>query len=244
MSDPHRVTLDRGRVDRLARAIPDNCGIAVAYKPGVGYVLIGGEHRFAALAQRNVYETGVYVVASWRDFLAWMIADLERPGGLGWTVVDAAHLHNKVMPLLNPARTERGGRDLAEFTGIHEAAIASVRMAMETGADQQQPQEVRERIADFIAGLARGLDGGSGARDTVRRIQREYEQKTAPALPADKQRQMLNQAISTLEGLLSGLEHLGNLNDDLTVQEREAFAVQIGKANAKLSGIKNTLRRS
>jgi hypothetical protein len=242
--DPHRVHLDRARVDRLARAVPDFCGIAVAYRPGAGYVLVGGEHRAAALVSRGVYEVPVYVLASWRDLIAWMIADLDRPGGLGWTAVDAAHLHNKVMPLLNPARSERGGRDVAEYTGINEGAIGNVRAAILVANDPEQPAQVRQEIADLIAGIARGTDGGHSARDAVKRIQDRYARANAPAMPADKQRQMLNQALSTLEGLLSGLDHLGVLNSELTPDEREAFAVQLGKANTRLSAIKNALRRS
>lgn len=242
--EPHRVHLDRARVDRLARAIPDFCGIAVAYRPGAGYVLVGGEHRAAALAQRNSYEVPVYVLSSWRDFVAWMIADLDRPGGLGWTAVDAAHLHNKVVPLLAPHRSEKPGLDIAEYAGVLEGAIGNLRYAIAAANDPLRPAEVRREIADLIAGIARGGDGMHGAREAVQRIEKRHEAARTPAPPADKQRQMLKQALSTLEGLLSGLDHLGKLNAELSQEEREAFAFQIGRANARLSAIKTTLRRS
>lgn len=242
--EPHRVHLDRARVDRLARSLPDFCGVAVAYRPGVGYVLLGGEHRAAALVQRRDYEAPVYVLHSWRDFVAWMTVDLGKPNGLGWNPVDAAHLHNKAVSLLNPSRSDKPGYDIAEFTGINEGAISNVRATLLVAADPEQPEQVRLEIAELLAGIARGEEGGHGAREAVKRIQDRHRRAMTPPPAAAAQRAMLSAALDTLAGVLSGLEHLGALNPELTTEERESYAFQIGKVNAKLSAIKNTLRRS
>lgn len=239
--DPHRVHLDRTRVDRLARTIADSCGIAVAYRPGTGFVLVGGEHRAAALARRGSYETDAFVLASWRDFVAWMINDLDRPGGLGWTAVDAAHLHNKVVPLFGPARSEKPGWDIAEFTGINEGAISNLRYAIAAANDTERPQVVRDQIADLVAGIARGNDGQHGARESVQRIERKHREATTPAASAAQQRKAL-ESVAQLEGIIAALADMGPINRDLDVNERLAYAVRLGKLGATISKIKKNLR--
>lgn len=239
--DPHRVHLDRVRVDRLKRTVPDWCGIAVAYRPGTGYVLVGGEHRAAALAARNTYEAPVFVLSSWRDFLAWAMADLEKPGGLGWTAVDAAHLHNKVVPLFGPARTEKPGHDIAEFTGVNDGAIGNVRWTLGVLADTSQPQEVRNEIADLIANIARGGDGMHGLREAVRRAQDRHQKANAPTMPAAQQRKAL-ESIAQLEGIIAALADMGPINPDLPQGEREHAAVRLGKLGATIVKIKKNLR--
>lgn len=226
----------------MALTMPDDAGIAVAYGPGVGYVLVGGEHRAAALAQRNTYETNAYVVASWRDFVAWMIADLDRPNSHGWTLVDAAYLYEKAVRLLKPSRQDKPADDIAEYAGVNRGALDNVRWLIGVAADGAEEPEIRQFARDQLALITEGVAGGHGARDRVKQERDRLAAAAAPRMSADKQRQMLNDTIAKLWGMLAGLNTLGELNPELTQAERDEYAAHLGKINTGFIRLRTRLK--
>jgi hypothetical protein len=244
---PVRRKLNPGALLQLRSRIPTDAfsGMAAVYVPGDGYVLLGGEHRYASAAQWGDGHAVFYVLRTWTDFVAWMIEDLRLAETLGyqavqWDEVAAANLYRKAVRLLNPGRNEKTGRDIAEYTGTNVTSAGSIRWAIEL-AEAADP-ELRAFIQTELKLIEEGLLKGHSIRDRVGRYIAKRSALANPRPSAEKQRAMLEEALATLAGVTDGLSHLGLLNDALTKEERARYADALGKMNGKLVRVKITLR--
>lgn len=240
-----RRRLTASRVRNLRENLQTFAGMAAVYLPGEGYVLLGGEHRYAAAVSRGDVHADFYILRTWTDFVAWMIQDLAMAADLGyrsasWDEVSAAHLYRKAVRLLNPARNEKIGLDIAEYTGTDMTSGGNIRWALEL--QEAADPELREFLTRELAMVEGGQIKGHSVRD---RVNRWLARRTALANPrpsAEKQRAMLEEALATLAGVTDGLSHLGMLNDGLSMEERLRYAAALGKMNGKLVRTKIKLR--
>lgn len=241
---PHRAQLDLERVADLRR-LPHLSGIAVVREPGTGYVLLGGEHRFAALRGRGEREAEVYVLRNWHDFVAWMMHDAagrDRYDQTPWSMVDAAYLAIKAVELLKPAREERPYDDIAEYTGTHEGATANVRWLIALLSDEGEPDGVRQYAGNELVLISRGQAGAHGIRERVKKVRAQLDAAAAPVMPAAKQRDILGDAVAKLTGITNGLDSIGELNPELTADELADWITQLGKVNTKLIRLRTKLK--
>lgn len=241
---PHRAQLDRHRVANLQR-IPKPHAVAVVYEPGTGYVLLGGEHRLAALVGRGDYEADVYVLRSWRDFVAWMMLDVQPGHGVGaaWTVVDAAYLAIKATGLLKPAREELPFHDLAEFCQVHEGAMANVRWLIQLAEDIDEPgAPIRDFAARELAAIHRGEAGPHGVRDRVKKERARLLAAATPPMPVAKQSALIGDIVARLAGITNGFDVLGELNPGLSPDDLTAWHAALGQANTKIIQLRTKIR--
>lgn len=243
---PHRRRLDRDRVLALQRTIRQqgmlgsSLGAAVAYRPSVGWVLLGGEHRWkAAMAPGS--RTEVIVLRTWDDLVAWMAIDMTSSRRTAWDPVSAVHFLNKVTATLKPARGDRPADDVAEFVGIHRGILESVRWGMAVADDPDEDLDVREYVRSVLDDLERGGDGGHSVRDKVARYKARKAARTRPPESAALQRKAFG-SIAGLEGTIEALLEMGPPNPDIPREELEEIAVRLGRLGPKLSKIKKNLR--
>lgn len=245
-SRAHRARLDRDRVSHLANKADAFLGVAVAYEPGFGYVLIGGEHRFAAAVLRGERYVKVYVLRSWRDMQAWMGWDLEQNkiySWAPWNAAEAAWFMDKALPLLTVTRHDGAAEDVAEYTGVPRASLDNARYATTVWEDTNESDELRSYAAAQLNEIVDGKASGSSIRDKIKRERQRIADRNKPRPSLTKQRAMLAEALSTLEGLADGLGHLGEPSDEFDMAELETTAAAMGKAIARITRVKNTLRR-
>ena len=247
MIRPHRGALNLATVEGLSRRLGPFVGLAVVYQAGVGWVLLGGEHRFAALKGRGDHEADVYLLRSWTDFVAWMMADQafgKRFPQTPWNAVEAAYLHEKAVGLLKPARSELVGRDLAEYTGVHYDAARAVRGVLKFYTDPNEDPEVRSFIAEQFRAIEAGEISGHTIGDRVKafRLRIAADRAGVDALmPAAKQRSLLDNTSASLAGLGDTVRALGRVHPDLTAAECAAWADNIAAAGTVLARLKKQL---
>jgi hypothetical protein len=243
---PHRRTLAKTRLESLIRTVHqhgmrgESLGAAVAYRPSVGYVLIGGEHRWAALSAPGV-QTTVIVLRSWDDLVAWMAIDITDSRRIGWDPVSAVAFYEKAVAALKPSRGDRPLEDVAEFVGIHRGILESVRWANALLADPDEDAAIRAYVQEELDGLERGSEGGHSLRDRVAK----YRAKLANAGRAPESAAVQRKALSSIPqliGIVDALANLGPINPELSMAEREAYARQLGSLGAQLAKIKKNLR--
>lgn len=242
---PHRAQLDPARVADLQRYLhAHDGGIAVVYKPGAGYVLLGGEHRLAALRRRGQREAEVFVLRSWPDFVAWMMLDLEhdrRYSGTPWSLVDAAYLAIKAVDLLKPAREELPYHDLAEFCQVHEGAMGNCRWLIQLVGNPGEPEAIRAWGANELRLIHKGEAGAHGVRDRVKKLRARLAAAATPTMPAAKQRDVIGDIVARLAGITNGLDVIGELNPQLTKEELTEWREALGSANTKLIRLRTKL---
>lgn len=247
MARPHRAHLSRATIEGLSRRLGPFVGLAVVYQPGTGLVLLGGEHRFAALSARGDRETDVYLLRSWTDFVAWMMADQafgKRFPQTPWNAVEAAYLHEKAVELLKPARSEMPGRDLAEYTGVHYDASRSVRAVLKLYLDPAEDPEIKAFIAEQFREIAAGIISGHTIVDRVKAFRLRLAADRAGVeglMPAPRQRQLLDNTTAGLAGLGDAIRALGRVHPDLTDAECAAWADSISQAGTVLARLKKQL---
>lgn len=243
---PHRAQLDAKRVADLERVGGGGVGgIAVVYEPGTGYVLLGGEHRLRALLRRGQREAEVFVLRSWRDFVAWMILDLERDrrySGTGWTVVDAAYLAIKAYNLLKPARDELPYNDLAEFCQVHEGAMSNCRWLIQLADDPQESAAIRDYARAELQIIHTGMGGAHGVRERVKKQRAKLAAATTPPMPVPKQAALLGDIVARLTGITNGLDVLGELNPAHDQKDLTAWYEALGKANTEIIRLRTKLK--
>ena len=248
MVRPHRAQLDRAWVDRLAGVLGTFSGVAVAYEPGTGFVLIGGEHRLAAHRLRGDQWIDVYMLRAWGDLVAWMINDQtfgKRYTQKPWSAVDAAYLYDKAVPLLKPARAEKAGDDIAEYAGVNAEAVRSVRYVVRLIEDRDEPEELRRYATEQLQLVVRGELQGYSIQGRLKTYREQLERKQAGAaafMPANQQRSTLDNMGSLLTGLADTLRALGPINPELTPAEAAGWLGQIDDAWLQLFRLKRQLR--
>lgn len=243
---PHRRSLSKSRVEELARTmrrhhpIGESFGAAVAYRPSVGYVLLAGEHRYAA-ASAPGGKTEVIILTSWDDLVAWMAVDSSDPRGLGWDPVAAVYFYEKAVAALKPGRADQPLADVAEFVGINRGVLESVRWGRALIADVDQPQDVRDYTQSLLDALERGEEGGHSVRERVARFVAKKANKGRPPQSAAVQRKAL-ESIAHVEGIIAALAEMGPVNPEIPAKERTDAADRLGSLGAQLSKIKRNLR--
>jgi hypothetical protein len=243
---PHRRTLVRSRVDDLVRTarqhglVGDSMGACVAYRPSVGYVLIGGEHRWKALSA-PADRTQVIVLRNWDDLVAWMAIDITDERRLGWDPIAAVWFYEKAVAALKPAKSDQPLADVAEFVGIHRGVLESVRWARVQLADPDEAEDVKGYIQGLLDELERGSEGGHSIRERVARFKQRKANQGRPPQSAAVQRKAL-ESISQVEGAIDALADIGPINPEIPAKEREEYAVRLGRLGAQLSKIKKNLR--
>lgn len=217
----------------------------MVYQPGAGYVLLGGEHRLAALRGRGQREATVYVLHNWRDWVAWMMHDRdqrERFSQAPWNYTDAAYLTRKAVELLKPAREEKPYDDVAEFTGTHEGAMANVRWLIGVLDNPAERVEVRDWATRELRLIARAEAGPHGVRDRLRKFRAQLDAAAKPPMPAAKQRDLIGGALATMKGVLNGLDSVGSLNPDLTPVEVAAWLADLSQLQGKIMKLRTTIK--
>lgn len=234
-------------MDGLTTRLGQFVGLAVVYQPRVGYILLGGEHRFAALLARGERETDVYVLRSWLDFVAWMMADQafgNRFPQTPWNAIEAAYLHEKAVLLLKPARHDLPGYDLAEYTGIHEGAIRSIRYGLKAYNDPDEDPEIKRYIGEQFAEVQRGIITGHSVPDRLKLFRKKLAEDRAGVeglMPAAKQRQLLDNMVASLAGLADVVNALGRLHPDVGPEECGIWIESVHKAGQVLTRLKKQL---
>lgn len=242
---PHRRTLSGQRLSEIraaARQLPlgHGQGVAVAYRPSVGYVLIGGEHRWKAISSASG-RVQVIVLRSWDDLVAWMAIDKADGRGLGWDPVAAVYFYEKAVAALKPGRTDQPLADVAEFVGIHRGILESVRWGRSVLHDPDEDEDVKTYVRELLDGLERGEEGGHSVRERVQRFKAKKAQAIRPPQSAAQQRKAF-ESLAELEGIIEALSDMGPMNPEIPMVEREAWASRLGRLGAPISKIKRTLR--
>lgn len=243
---PHRRTLVRTRLGELQSTarqhgiLGDSLGAAVAYRPSVGYVLIGGEHRWKALSGPGA-RTQVIILRTWDDLVAWMAIDKTDTRGLGFDPVAAVYFYEKAVAALRPGRQDRALEDVAEFTGINRGVLESVRWGRAIVDDPDEAEDVRVYAQTLLNQLEKGGDGGHSVRERVAKFKAKKDSVGRAPESAAVQRKALA-SVPQLAGIIEALAELGPINPEIPKAEREAIAAQLGKLGALLSRIKKNLR--
>lgn len=243
---PHRRQLALARVADIRRTLrqhgqlESSAGAAVAYRPSVGWVLVGGEHRWAAACAPGA-KLSVYVLRHWDDFVAWAAVDMLDKRRTGWDPVTAVFMYEKVVAALRPGRADQPLADIAEFTGIHRGVLESVRWANALIADLDESADVREYTRGLLDELEAGAEGGHSVRERVARFKAKKANAGRPPESAAVQRKALA-SVPQLTGIVGALAELGPINPEIPKTERDAYAAQLGALGALLAKIKKNLR--
>lgn len=243
---PHRRNLNRERIAELQRTarvhsmLGTGLGAAVAYRPSVGWVLVAGEHRWAALSAPGS-KTEMIILASWEDLVAWMAIDMQDPRRTPWDPIAAVFFYEKAVAALKPNRLDSPLADVAEFTGIHRGVLESVRWARALIADEDEPKDVRDHAQLVLDELEQGRDGGHSIRDRVRRYRAARVNAGRPPQSAAVQRKSLG-SVAEVEGIIAALADIGPINPEIPMQEREEYARRLGSLGVQISKIKKALR--
>jgi hypothetical protein len=243
---PHRRTLTGSRLDELARTARqqgmagDSFGAAVAYRPSVGWVLIGGEHRWKALSAPGS-KTRVLVLTCWADLVAWMAVDVTDPRRLGWDPVAAVYFYEKAVATLKPTRSDRALDDVSEFTGVHRGVLEGVRLGRSIIQDPDEDQDVQLYVQELLDQLEAGGLGGHSVRDQVAKYKAKKAAAGRQPTSVAAQRKAL-ESVGQLVGIVGALADLGPINPELPMAEREAHARLLGSLGAQIARIKRNLR--
>lgn len=223
-TEPYRG--DLGDLGTLSRAIADGIQVippAVVHVPGKGLTVLGGERRVAARRQLGQQDITVYVVKTWREFVAWMLLDEEQArrngllfGRIDWPMglVDAAWWTRKVLDYLKASpRTDFADQTMAEHIGRSHDRIRDVRYQLRWL--DHEDEAVRAYATAQLAEVQRGATSGSTIGG---RITKFVESRAR--MPVKQQRDTLLAASSQCAGLADALRPVAAaLTDELTDEE-------------------------
>lgn len=210
---PHRRHV--GDVASLASRLPKFSGIAVAHQPGVGYVLLGGERRFAAHLRRNDREIEAYLLSTWKQWVAWMAHDELLAARHGFErarmdAVTAAHLDGKAQALLTFDRADRPSYDIAEYAKLPEKYVSQTRLLIRAMEEPGTPEPILAAIREQLIEVAEGRISPHAAYD---RVHRQRRQLNAPKRTAAEQAKILTNVQPVLSGITDALASLGDMID-------------------------------
>lgn len=240
----HRARLDPEHLARLTASLGNFSGMAVTHSPGIGWVLVGGEYRFVAHQRRGDRTCEFYVLRTWDDLVAWMIADrafAHRFRQAEWNAVDAAYYHAQLLAVLKPGRGDRPAWDVAEFTGQHYDAVRTVRGALKTTNDPDELPEIRAFAREQLELVAKGEITGHSVDNRIRAFRKVIADRTG-GMSAAKQAQLLDNAVAMFTGIGDGFEALGKLHPDLTAEQCERWMSSVGAMSTELFRLKRQLR--
>lgn len=240
----HRRKLNGDRLSTLRGAIRKGSrflGVAVAYRPSIGYVILGGEHRWAASV--DLPQVECYVLRRWEDLVAWLAVDKADGRGLPFDPVAAVYMLEKAITALKPDRSQKVTQDFGEYTGWHKGILDNVRFAQRVVADPDEPVAVKDFLSARLRVLEDGGDGGHGLREALHKFRETLAAAERPRQSAAAQRKILEGSIPQLVGMIGALAELDAPHEDLPAKELEEYANQLGKLGAQLSRIKKNLRR-
>lgn len=241
---PHRRTLVRTRLDDIQRTVRqhgmsgESLGACVAYRPSVGYVLIGGEHRWAALSAPGA-RTNVIVLRNWDDFVAWMAVDITDPRRLGWDPIAAVSFYEKATAALKPARGDKPMEDVAEFTGVHRGVLETVRWANAIVADEDADTMEREYLREALDRLEATGEGGHSLRDAFRKFQRA---QAATSVDGGKQEATLRRALIQLNAAAEAVAAMGPISPNFDSDAASEIRGAITRALSPLNIVKIQLQ--
>lgn len=241
---PHRRTLNKERVADLRRTAQQHgmqgtaFGAAIAYRPSVGYVLLGGEHRHAALSAPGSKASYV-VLRNWDDLVAWMAVDITDPRRLDWDAVAAVAFYEKAIAALKPGRGDRPLEDVAEFTGIHRGVLESVRWANAIIADPDTDGTEREYLREALSRLETTGEGGHSLRETFRKFQRA---QAAVSVDSGKQEATLRRALIQLNAAAEAVAAMGPLSPNFDPAAAAELRGAITRALSPLNIVKISLQ--
>lgn len=211
---------------------------------GKGYSIIGGERRAAAwLALGNQHVT-LYVVKTWREYLAWLLIDAEHNHRHDWitgvrepmNLVDAAWWTGKVRLHLETRKFDAADQVLAEYVGHGMVNIRNTRYAL------RWLQHSDPRVRDFTAAQLKQVADGTTAAGTIgTRISRFVE--SLAVAPVARQRAVLSAASGQLAGLADALRGIiPALTDELTDDEIDAALKHFQEGRLQAERVIRTLR--
>ena len=246
--EPHRRVLNQttiGRLSGLYRAGASILPPAVAVQPGRGFVLVLGEHRFAALqGDRPAGSTvDVYVVRAWEDVVAWMMADLEHDqrygAGTHWDYVTAAHMANKLVSLVKSSRSDRPVHDVAEYTNLNENGLSNTLWAIAREADPNVSEPMREWLRHDLIAMRRGESSAHSVR--TRYKGHETRLKAAFADPA-RQLETLRRALIQLKAAAEAVDSMGVLAQTFDKDEAAKIRDEIMRAHRPIIRLQTQLK--
>jgi hypothetical protein len=241
---PHRRTLSKTRLEDLVRTVRqhgmtgESLGAAVAYRPSIGYVLIGGEHRWAALSAPGS-RTQVIVLRNWDDLVAWMAIDVTDPRRLGWDAISAVSFYEKAIGALKPGRGDKPMEDVAEFVGIHRGVLETVRWANAIIADEDADSIEREYLREALAVLEATGEGGHGLRAAFRRFQ---QAQAAASIDGGKQEATLRRALIQLNAAAQAVAAMGPISPSFDTAAAAEIRAAITRALSPMNIVKIQLQ--
>jgi len=204
----------------------------VALLPRRGWIVLGGERRFAAwVGMYGGNRVPVYVANVWADFLAWMLVDIDQRGTRQrMSLVEAVTLVDKVAATLDPRKHDYADQTIAEYLDLRLDLLRTTRY-LTNWLEHESPEvvELAKRKLDQVAG---GELGPSAAYDHVKALAERVA--AGEGMPTETQRKILNNAVTTLAGVTDGLQGLGGLANNLAPGECEAWAKSLSKARLEL----------
>lgn len=224
-SPPVRKTV--GDINGLGRTLAASQFFypAAIPSPSGRFEIVAGERRWLAM-RRAELELRIHRVGGWPDMLAWMIQDSKSEGATVPSLVEAVEMIDRITSRIPTTRTDAADRTICEYLGVHVDRMRETRMIrrwLEPGV----PESIRVLAREELRGVHRGLTSPGGAEG---RIKRAFERASAPTVPAAVQRRTLDGAVKTALGLGDALGALGDLSVELTNEERDAWATQLGKS--------------
>lgn len=232
--EPHRAKLSLDELRTLARSLPSGQfqPPAATYVAGRGYVVLAGERRWGAMLLRDE-PLFIVKIASWPDMLAWMIQDSTSGApSKPMNLVDAAAMSEKINRYLTPKRNDYADQTVAEYLGVHLKSMRDARY-LSNWLEPGYPEVIQEMARREIADVAAGRVTPHGSYDRIKRALASLNAATN-AMPAPKQRSLLNNLVAQATGLVDGLQALGPLADTLEPGECATWARQLGDTRRAL----------
>jgi ParB-like chromosome segregation protein Spo0J len=219
---------------------------AAVIQPGKGYSVIGGERRAAAQLQAGQRHVTLYVVRTWREFLAWMLLDEHRRAAaaplvmdrIDWpmSVLDAAYWTRKVLAHLKTHRSDMADQAMAEHVGREVERIRDARYQLRWL--EHHDADVRRYAAEQLKLVHEGLVAASTVGG---RITRYVDSKTT--MPVERQRAILAAASGQLAGLADALRPLAPaLSMDLNDEEIDEALRHFGEGRLQAERVIRALK--
>jgi hypothetical protein len=242
---PHRRHL--GALGELMNNLPNGyTGMAVGYLDGIGYVLLGGERRFAAHQARQDQTVVVSVISTWDQWIAWLLMDLEfsvRYGSTPMGNLTAAYLDLKVRDVLRPGPRDHSARIIAEYTGLDYERVRGCRYVIERTTDPYHPN-MQALALQLVDKIERGEVGPSAACDHLRALSKRLAQMEAGISSASvaQQRKILTTTAGYVSGMADGLNQLGPVSDEIGAEERAELVKALSQGRLALERVIRNLK--
>jgi hypothetical protein len=197
--------------------------ICVTRNPTGHLVLLSGERRLRALVANGVPNVNVYVVSDWAGLAAWLVLDARSEGRTRMKPSEVGTFTGKAIAALRLNGTEIsqldetvGEQNDFRRTTVRESRWMAVRAAALPAGPDRDATRADIRLVDL------GIMAPTSVLGRIIQRQRKRE-RAASALPAADQRKTFNRVMPMLNGAAEGLENLGPLDPDLSIEECAAW---------------------